>query len=79
MTKGKLYVISRSSDDLTLKLYYKKYCHILTKVIRSAKTLYYRNMILKSKNKMKTIWKIINNEKGRSQQDGTVSSVKLDK
>ena len=36
-------------------------------------------MILKSKNKMKSIWKIINSEKGRNQQYGTVSSLTLDK
>ena len=36
-------------------------------------------MILKSKNNMKSIWKIINCEKGRNQQYGTVSSLTLDK
>jgi exonuclease III len=79
MTKQKLYEISRTSRDHILKLHYKKYCHILSKVICNAKKLHYKNMILKSKNKMKSTWKIIHNEKGRNQQYSTVSSLILDK
>jgi hypothetical protein len=43
------------------KLYYKKYCKILPKVIKEAKKLYYMEItsITKSKNKMKTTWNII--------------------
>ena len=76
--KKELYEISKSSNDLAIKLHCKKYCTILTKVIRNAKKSYY-NMILKSKNKMKSIWKIINSQKGRNQQHGTASSLTLAK
>ena len=76
--KKELYEISRSSNDLAIKLYYKKYCTILTKLIHNAKKSYYNNVILKSKNRMKSIRKIINSEKGRNQQHGTASSLTLD-
>jgi len=36
------------------KLYYKHYCKILSKVMKEAKKLYYKEVITKSKNKMKT-------------------------
>jgi hypothetical protein len=51
-----------TSNDVSFKLYYNKYCTILTKVIRCAKKLHYNNMILNAKNKMKTTWQIINKE-----------------
>ena len=56
----------RSSNDLNLKIYYKRYCTVLSKVILTAKNLYYNKIIHVSKNKMKTAWKIINEEKGKT-------------
>jgi hypothetical protein len=44
----------------------------LTKVIRNAKKLHYNNIILRSKNKMKSTWKIINSEKGITHPDMSV-------
>jgi hypothetical protein len=41
-----------------LKMYYKKYCSILTRVICNPKKLHYNNIILRSKNKMKTPGKL---------------------
>jgi ribosomal protein L33 len=35
-----LYNISKNSDNLTIKLYYKSYCSILRRVIREAKKIY---------------------------------------
>ena len=49
----------------------------IPKVIRSAKKLHYNNIILKSKNKMKSTWKIINNEKGITQQDMSIPQLVL--
>ena len=75
--KSELFVLARSSSDYDLKLYYKKYCAILTKVIRKAKKLYYDNLILSAKNKMKTTWQIINKETGTNQHKGSISSLTM--
>jgi hypothetical protein len=48
--------MARDNKEIKLKLYYKNYCKILSKVIREAKRLYYKEVITKSKNKMKTTW-----------------------
>jgi len=52
--KRYLYLKARDSNELECKLYYKHYCKILSKVIKEAKKLYYKDIITKSKNKMKT-------------------------
>jgi len=53
-------------------------CLILTKVIHNAKKLYYNNIILRSKNKIKSTWKIINSESGITHQDTSIPLLKLD-
>ena len=50
------------NNEMKHKFYYKQYCKILTKVIKEAKKLYYKEAISKSKNKMKTTWNIIRKE-----------------
>jgi hypothetical protein len=75
--KKELYVLSKITNNCNLKLYYKKYCSLLTKVIRHAKKLYFNNIIHRSKNKMKTIWKIINSESRVSHQDTSSIMLKL--
>jgi len=49
----------------------KKYCKVLTEVIKRAKMNYYNNLIINSNNKTWTTWKIINDNinKDRQQQD----------
>ena len=42
--KRKLFLIYRNSNDSGIKKYYKKYCKILTDVIRLAKKTYYNNL-----------------------------------
>jgi len=64
--KKELFLLCRRSNDLNLKIYYKRYCAVLSKVILTAKKLYYNKIIHGSKNKMKTTWKIINEEKGKT-------------
>ena len=76
--KRELYVLCRTQNDYALKLYYKKYCSILTKVIRNAKILHYNDIILRANNKIKTTWKIINREKGTKQQDISVPTLTID-
>jgi len=39
-------------------LYYKHYCKILSEVTKEVKELYYKEVIIKSKNKMKATWNI---------------------
>jgi len=53
----------RGSNDTNLKLQYKRYCKILIDVIKTAKKMYYDELISKSKNKAKTTWK--NHKKDR--------------
>ena len=43
-------------------LYYRKYALILKRVVKAAKRLYFDNLIIKSDNKIRTIWRIINAE-----------------
>jgi hypothetical protein len=45
-------------------MYYRRYCKILAKVIKKAKKVYYDNVLLKSKNKIKTTWSVIKRETG---------------
>jgi len=67
--------LCRSSNDLNLKIYYKRYCAVQSKVILTAKKLHYNKIILGSKNKMKSTWKIINEEKGRSKNSSAIQSL----
>jgi hypothetical protein len=58
--KRELFLLSKHSNDLNLKIYFKQYCKILTKVISAAKKLHYNRIIAQSSNKMRSTWKIIN-------------------
>jgi hypothetical protein len=72
-----LYMSCRGSIDTNLKLRYKRYCKILTDVIKTAKQkMYYNELIFKFKNKTKTTWKIIKKEIGNNCQNG-IKSLKL--
>ena len=65
--KRKLYLLYRKSNDPKLKIYYKNYFKILSKIIILAKKLYYSNKLANSTIKPKTtcsiIKTIINNKK----------------
>ena len=50
--KKELYLASRNSTDSRLKNYYKRYCNIVSKVIKKSKRYYYSSQI---NNKTKTI------------------------
>jgi hypothetical protein len=60
--KEHLFLLSRDSNDINMKLYYKQYCKILAKVINEAKRLMYNNQVINSANKTKTTWNIIKKE-----------------
>jgi hypothetical protein len=66
----------RGSNDTNLKLQYKRYCKILTDVIKTAKEMYYDELTFKSKNKTKTTWKIIKKEK-RNNCQNYIKSLKI--
>lgn len=59
--KGKLYlqVLYRKSNDPKLKIYYKNYCKILSKVFILAHKMYYNNKLANCTSKPKTTWSII--------------------
>jgi exonuclease III/uncharacterized protein YutD len=60
--KRNLYLLCRKTDNPMLKSHYKLYCKILTKVIKTAKKLYYDKRILNSNNTAKTLWSIVKTE-----------------
>ena len=45
--------------DPNYKAYYKKYCKILSPVIRAAKKMHFDSLIQKFTNKVKTTWNIV--------------------
>jgi hypothetical protein len=64
--KRYLYLLTKNSNDGSLKNHYKQYCKILTTVIREAKRCMYNNQLTTSTNKIKTTWNIIKAETNRS-------------
>ena len=77
--KRSLYILSRNSDDVKLKTYYKHYCSILRKTIREAKKkLYYNELILSSENKVKMSWKIIRKLTRKTQPTFVFPTFKVD-
>jgi len=57
---------------LNISYVIKHYCKILSKVIREAKKLYYKEVVTKSKNKIKTKWNIIYKEKGNLTNENNI-------
>jgi len=63
--KRELFQLIRNSNNPALKQYYKVYCKILVNVIKEAKGMTLNKRILKSNNKTKTTWNIINELLGK--------------
>jgi hypothetical protein len=57
--KKDLYLLSKMSNNIFLKDYYKKYCKILISTAQLAKKLYYNKLISQSSNKTKTACNVI--------------------
>jgi hypothetical protein len=53
--KRVLYQISKTSNNQLLKKHYRKYCKILTQVIKEAKGMHFNKLIVESDNKVKTV------------------------
>jgi hypothetical protein len=62
--KKELDLLFRTNNDKILKNYYLKYSKILSKIIRTAKKLYYNNKILHGYNKTKATWMVIKKDVG---------------
>jgi hypothetical protein len=75
--KRELYILSREMKDANLTLYYKQYCKILTKVILTAKKLYYDSKIANSNDKMKTTWEIVKKETGNKNYSHKVQALEM--
>lgn len=63
--KNKLYVTFHRNPTLHNELKYRAYKRTLTKLLREAKTAYYRNKFNQSHNNIKDTWKTINELIGR--------------
>ena len=65
--------MARDNNEIELKLYYK----VLSKVIKEAKKLYYIEVIIKSKIKMKATWNIVPKEKGKPTNENNIKSFRI--
>jgi hypothetical protein len=59
-TKGELLLLCRNSNDVNLKIYFKQYCKVLSKVTLAAKN------VTNSNNKLRSTCKVINEEKTKT-------------
>jgi hypothetical protein len=70
-------LISRNSNDREIKNYYKKYCKVLADVIKLAKKIHYNNLLVKSSDKTKTMWNIINENINKRPQRNDISFINI--
>ena len=78
LNKRKLYLNYRNSNNHNLKVHYKNYCQILSKVIIAAKSLYYSKLISNSNNKQKTTWRIIKTVTNNIKIMNSTALIKID-
>jgi len=77
LNKRKLFIAQRNSNDLNRTVYYKKYCKILTRVVKLAKQKYFNNLISCSSNRNKTIWNIINSSINKKTTNHNIASISV--
>jgi hypothetical protein len=73
-----LFSLTRNSNNFVLKQYYKVYCKILKNVIKEAKRITYNKRILKSNNKSKTTWNIINELLGKQHLSNDIQKLTIE-
>ena len=78
LNKRKLFIIQRNSNDPNLTVHYKKYCRILTRLIKLAKQKHYNSLISCSNNRNKTIWNIINSSVNKKPTNCNITSINVD-
>ena len=76
--KRKLCLLCRKSNDAELKIYYKNYWKILSKVITLAKKLYYNNKLANSTNKPKTTRSIIKTVTNNKKNFNNIITIVID-
>ena len=76
--KRELFIARRISNNLDFIAYYRRYCKILSTVIKEAKKLNYAEKINKSKNKNKTVWNIVNLETNKTGNTEEINTIKSD-
>ena len=76
--KRKLYLLNGESTDHNLKMYCKNYCKILSKVITSAKKMYYNNKLVNSTNKPETTRNIIKTIANNKKNHNNISLMEID-
>ena len=76
--KRKLFLEQRHRNDPQMTTYYKKYCRILTKVIKLAKQRYYNSILTRSNNKTKTTWHIVKNNSNMNPSTHNITSIGVD-
>jgi len=76
--KRDLHLLCRNTNDPTLNTCYKKYCRILSDVIKLAEKRYYNKLLLSSTNKSKTSWHIINSLTNKKKHNYGISSIEID-
>jgi hypothetical protein len=60
--KRDLYILCKGTNNSKIINYYKTYCKIQTKVMKTAKRHHFNNLIKHSKNKTKTTWNMVKAE-----------------
>jgi hypothetical protein len=70
--------VCRSSNNSELNNYYKKYCKILSGVIKEAERLKYDNNIKNSNNKNKTMWDIVKSETNKGTNNKKICTLNVD-
>ena len=76
LNKKKLFLLQRDSNDPTLKSHYKKYCRILTDIIKLAKQKYVK-ILTCSNNRTKTTWNIIRNNSNIKPNSHKINSINV--
>jgi hypothetical protein len=76
--KRELHIACRNSNNPDLRNYYKKYCKILSAVIKEAKKLKYDSKIQNSRNKNKNIWDIVKLETSKGTNNENICTLNVD-
>jgi hypothetical protein len=73
-----LFIACRNSNNSYLINHYKRYCKILSAVIKKAKKLNYADKIKKSLNKNKTVWDIVNLQTNKTGNTEKINTLNID-
>jgi hypothetical protein len=75
--KQDLYLNCQSSNNQLMKIHCRKFCKILTEVIKEAKRMHCNKQTLESNNKVKAVWKIVKKETGKYFTEEVTLSIKI--